>query len=208
MPRRPYPAKCRPRPPDKTRPIIRRPGRSIASSKRRSLRLGGPSRDVRIRASSNARPLGSRGILEVPFLPTRGTGGAGPDRCAGLLAVAGAVVAGAPSTPIGRVPVAGRSRASKLMSPMRRSNPTALWVSDRERATARSAWMMLRFRAATAMRVWQRQSMEWMAAVLAAEPAAMPKSMSRRVQVGPANSRSAELSRSGLVAWRNSAQVA
>ena len=58
--------------------------------------------------------------------------------------------------------------------------------------------MMPSLRAATAMRVWQRQSMEWMAAVLAAEPTAMPRSMSRRLQVGPANSSSAESSRSGL----------
>ena len=61
-----------------------------------------------------------------------------------------------------------------------------------------SARMTPSLRAATAMRVWQRQSMEWMAAVLAAEPTAMPRSMSRRLQVGPANSSSAESSRSGL----------
>jgi hypothetical protein len=49
---------------------------------------------------------------------------------------------------------------------------------------------------------------EWMAAVFAAEPTAMPRSMSRTLQTGPANSSSALSSRSALVAWRNSAQVA
>ena len=97
---------------------------------------------------------------------------------------------------------------SKSTSLILRSKPTALWVRERESATAMSALMTPSLRAATAMRVWQRQSMEWMAAVLAAEPTAMPRSMSRRLQVGPANSRSPESSRSGLVAWRNSAQVA
>ena len=63
-----------------------------------------------------------------------------------------------------------------------------------------SAWMMSSLRAATAMRVWQRQSMEWMAAVLAADPMAMPRSMSRRLHVGPTNSSSTESSRSSLVA--------
>ena len=91
---------------------------------------------------------------------------------------------------------------------MRRSNPTALCVSDSDRPTATSASMIPSFRAATAIRVWHRQSMEWMAAVLAAEPIAMPRSMSRRLQVGPTNSSSAESSRRGLVAWRNSAHVA
>jgi hypothetical protein len=70
---------------------------------------------------------------------------------------------------------------------------------DKERATATSAAMTPSLRAATATRVWQRQSMEWMAAVLAAEPTAMPRSMSRRLQVGPANSRLAESSLRALV---------
>ena len=61
-----------------------------------------------------------------------------------------------------------------------------------------SAWMMPSLRAATAMRVWQRQSMEWIAAVLAAEPTAMPRSMSRRLQVGPANSSSCGVVPKGL----------
>jgi len=68
--------------------------------------------------------------------------------------------------------------------------------------------MMSSLRAATAMRVWQRQSIEWTAAVLAADPTAMPRSMSRRSHWGPVNSSSSESSRSGVVAWRNSAQVA
>lgn len=46
------------------------------------------------------------------------------------------------------------------------------------------------------------------AAVLAADPTAMPKSMSRRLQTGPPNSSSSDPSRSALVSWRNSAQVA
>ena len=40
------------------------------------------------------------------------------------------------------------------------------------------------FVAATAIRVWRRASIEWMAAVLAAEPTAMPRSMSRRLHGG------------------------
>lgn len=60
----------------------------------------------------------------------------------------------------------------------------ALCVSESESATATSARMTSSFRAATAMRVWQRQSMEWIAAVFAADPTAMPRSMSRRLQCG------------------------
>jgi len=80
----------------------------------------------------------------------------------------------------------------------------ALWVIESDRATAWSAWMRPNLRAAVATRVWQRQSMEWMAAVLAAEPTAMPRSMSRRLQTGPVNSRSADWLRRVLVWWRNS----
>ena len=40
-------------------------------------------------------------------------------------------------------------------------------------------------RAATATRVWHWQSVEWMAAVLAAERTAMPRAMSRRLQTMP-----------------------
>src|SRR5205814_9872269 len=47
-----------------------------------------------------------------------------------------------PATPIGKVPVGGYSRASTSTSAMRRSNPTALWVSDSDRATAMSARMI------------------------------------------------------------------
>jgi hypothetical protein len=61
--------------------------------------------------------------------------------------------------------------------------------------------------AATATRVWQRQSTECMAAVLAADPRATPRSMSRRLHVGPENSSSAEAFRRSLEALRNSAQV-
>jgi hypothetical protein len=50
--------------------------------------------------------------------------------------------------------------------------------------------------------------MEWMAAVLAAEPTAMPKSMSCRWRGAAELEGVGESSRSGLVAWRNSAQVA
>src|SRR5262249_1747140 len=81
-------------------------------------------------------------------------------------------------------------------------------LRDHECAAAWSAWMRPFLRAAVATRVWQRQSMEWMAAVLAAEPTAMPRSMSRRLQTGPVNSRTADWSRRVLVWWRNSAQVA
>ena len=56
--------------------------------------------------------------------------------------------------------------------------------------------MMPSLRAATAMRVWQRQSIEWIAAVFAAEPMAMPRSMSRRLHTGPANSSSPDSLRS------------
>jgi hypothetical protein len=77
--------------------------------------------------------------------------------------------------------VLGRSSASKSMSGMRRSKPTALCVSERESATAMSALIRPSLRAATAIRVWQRASIEWMAAVLAAEPTAMPRSISRQV---------------------------
>ncbi len=42
------------------------------------------------------------------------------------------------------------------------------------------------------------------AAVLAAEPTAMPRSMSRRLQTGPVNSSSADWLRRVLVWWRNS----
>jgi hypothetical protein len=54
---------------------------------------------------------------------------------------------------------------------MRRSKPTAWCVSERERATATSALITPSLRAATAIRVWQRASIEWMAAVLAARGA-------------------------------------
>src|SRR5438067_75985 len=91
------------------------------------------------------------------------------------------------------------------MSGIRRSNPTALWVMDSDRATACSAVITPSLRAATALRVWQRQSMEWIAAVLAAEPTAMPRSTSRRLHTGPANSSSCESSRSLLAAWRDPA---
>ncbi len=97
----------------------------------------------------------------------------------------------APSMPTGRVPVAGRSRVSKSTSGKRRSNPTAFGVIDSESATAWSAVMTPSLRAATAERVWQRQSIEWMDAVLTADPTAIPRSMSRRLQTGPANSSSA-----------------
>jgi hypothetical protein len=43
--------------------------------------------------------------------------------------------------PTGRVPVPGRSKASKSTSGMRRSNPTALCLTDNDRATATSAVM-------------------------------------------------------------------
>src|SRR5437763_834972 len=43
--------------------------------------------------------------------------------------------------PTGWVPVGGRSRVSKSASGMERSKPMALWVMDRDRATAWSAWM-------------------------------------------------------------------
>ena len=79
----------------------------------------------------------------------------------------------APGTPTGSVPVAGRSSSSKSTSGMRRSNPTALWVSERESATAMSALIRPSLRAATAMRVWQRVSIEWMAAVLSYGPHAV-----------------------------------
>ncbi len=84
----------------------------------------------------------------------------------------------------------------------------ALWVIDSDKATACSAWMRPSLRAAVATRVWQRQSMECSEAVLAAEPTAMPRSMSRRLQTGPANSRLVESLRRVLVACRNSTQVA
>jgi hypothetical protein len=42
----------------------------------------------------------------------------------------------APGMPVGWVPVGGRSRLSKSGSGMGRSNPTALWVIDSDRATA------------------------------------------------------------------------
>jgi hypothetical protein len=43
---------------------------------------------------------------------------------------------------------------------------------------------------------------------VAAEPTAIPRSMSRRLQTGPVNSRSADWPRKVPVWWRNSAQVA
>src|SRR5207245_11252070 len=82
------------------------------------------------------------------------------------------------------------------------------WVRERGRGTAWSAWRRPSLRAAVATRVWQRQSMEWRAAVLAAEPTAMPRSMSRRLHTGPVNSSSSDWLRRALVWWRNSAQVA
>src|SRR6266851_1385706 len=130
------------------------------------------------------------------------------DRSPGCLAVPYAFLAGCSGIPTGWVPAGGRSRLSKSASGMGRSKPTALWVIDSERATAWSAWMRPSLRAAVETRVWQRQSMEWMAAVLAAEPTAMPRSMSRRLQTGPVNSSSVDWLRRVLVWWRNSAQVA
>ena len=89
---------------------------------------------------------------------------------------------------------------SKSTSGKRRSNPTAFGVIDSESATAWSAVMTPSLRAATAERVWQRQSIEWMDAVLTADPTAIPRSMSRGLQTGPANSSSAESLRTLLVA--------
>jgi len=83
-----------------------------------------------------------------------------------------------------------------------------LGVIDSDSPTAWSAWMTPSLRAATATLVWHRQSIEWMAAVLAAEPTAIPRSMSRMLHTGPANSSSADSRRSGLLLRRNSAHVA
>jgi hypothetical protein len=96
---------------------------------------------------------------------------------------------------------------SKSISGMRRSNPMALWVTDSDSATAISAVMWPSLRAATATRVWHRQSIACSDAVRAAEPTAMPRSMSRRLQVGPVNSSSSDCLRSSFEACRNSAQV-
>jgi hypothetical protein len=91
----------------------------------------------------------------------------------------------------------------------RRRNPVRAAARFSPCASSKvAAWLLPVLRAAVATRVWQRQSMEWRAAVLAAEPTAMPRSMSRRLQTGPVNSRSADWLRRVLVWWRNSAQVA
>src|SRR5579859_522945 len=103
--------------------------------------------------------------------------------------------------------VAGCS--SNLTSGIFLSKKIFLWLTLIDRATARSAWITPRCRAAAAMRVWQRVSMLLMLAVLAAEPTAMPRSIARNWQMGPGNSQS---SASGVrcagAARRNSAQVA
>ena len=91
----------------------------------------------------------------------------------------------APGTATGWVPVGGRLRVSKPASGMGRSNPTALWVIDRDKATAWSAWMRPSLRAAVATRVWHRLALVRQLAadrhlqqgagqVMRAQPAASP----------------------------------
>ena len=65
-----------------------------------------------------------------------------------------------------------------------------------------SALLRLSLRAVVATQVWQRQSMEWSASVMAAKPTAMPRSMSRRSQTGRVNPSSSDWLRRVLVWWR------
>jgi len=147
----------------------------------------------------------------VAALPGCGRFGGVVPRCAGvpgLLTLTGLV------EPDGRIPGYGQSGGDGEVQRVEVDVGHAAVEADRfvvtesDSAAATSAVITPSLRTATATRVWQRQSMEWIAAVFAADPTPIPRSISRRLQVVPANSNSADCLRSELVALRNSVQVA
>jgi len=120
-----------------------------------------------------------------------------------VLTVAGSAGADGALDPDGQCPGSGQVEGVEVDLGHAAVEPDRL-VGDRQRQ--RNGDLCGDVAAAT--RVWQRQSIVCSDAVRAAEPTAMPRSMSRRLQVGPVNSSSSDSLRSSLEACRNSAQVA